>query len=30
MAEEAITFWIQTAEEDGAQIPEPRGRLLFA
>lgn len=29
-AEEAIAFWIQTAQEDGAAIPEPRGRLLSA
>jgi predicted RNase H-like HicB family nuclease len=29
-AEEAIGFWIQTAQEDGAPIPEPRGRLMFA
>jgi predicted RNase H-like HicB family nuclease len=29
-AEEAIAFWISTAEEDGLSIPEPKGRLLFA
>lgn len=29
-AEEAIAFWIQTAEEDGLAVPEPRGRLIFA
>jgi len=29
MAEEAIALWIATAEEDGAPIPEPRGRLIF-
>jgi predicted RNase H-like HicB family nuclease len=29
-AEAAIAFWIQTAEEDGAAIPTPRGRLIFA
>ncbi len=29
-AEEAIAFWLKTAEEDGIQIPEPKGRLMFA
>ena len=29
-AESAIAFWVQTAEEDGETIPEPRGRLIFA
>lgn len=29
-AEEAIQFWIQTAKEDGLEIPPPRGRLVFA
>jgi predicted RNase H-like HicB family nuclease len=29
-AEAAIKFWIKTAKEDGSEIPEPRGRLLFA
>ena len=29
-AEEAIAFWIKTAEEDGIAIPKPKGRLLFA
>jgi len=29
-AEDAITFWIKTAKEDGASIPEPKGRLLYA
>lgn len=29
-AEEAIAFWLQTAQEDGLPIPEPRGRLLYA
>ena len=29
-AEDAIAFWIKTAEEDGAPIPQPKGRLLFA
>ena len=29
-AEKAVQFWIKTAKEDGAQIPEPKGRLLFA
>lgn len=26
----AIALWIATAEEDGAPIPKPRGRLMFA
>jgi predicted RNase H-like HicB family nuclease len=26
----AIKFWIKTANDDGLQIPEPRGRLVFA
>ena len=29
-AEEAITFWIETAREDGLTVPTPRGRLLVA
>jgi predicted RNase H-like HicB family nuclease len=29
-AEDAIKFWIKTAREDGLQVPEPRGRLVFA
>ena len=29
-AETAIKFWITTAKEDGAEIPQPRGRLVFA
>lgn len=29
-AEDAIKFWIKTAKEDGAEIPQPRGRLVFA
>jgi predicted RNase H-like HicB family nuclease len=29
-AEEAVTFWLQTAEEDGITIPEPKGRLVVA
>ncbi|MCI0747573.1 MAG: type II toxin-antitoxin system HicB family antitoxin [Verrucomicrobia subdivision 3 bacterium] len=29
-AEEAITFWIKTAKDDGTPIPEPKGRLLYA
>jgi predicted RNase H-like HicB family nuclease len=28
--EDAIRFWIKTAKEDGQQIPQPRGRLVFA
>jgi predicted RNase H-like HicB family nuclease len=29
-AEAAIKFWITTAKDDGLDIPEPRGRLVFA
>jgi predicted RNase H-like HicB family nuclease len=29
-AEDAIKFWIKTAKDDGLEIPEPRGRLVFA
>lgn len=29
-AEGAIEFWIQTAKEDGQQIPQPKGRLVYA
>ena len=29
-AEGAIKFWIKTAKEDGQEIPQPRGRLVYA
>ncbi len=29
-AEAAIKFWIKTAKDDGLEIPQPRGRLVFA
>ena len=29
-AEDAINLWLETAQEDGVAIPEPRGRLLYA
>lgn len=29
-AEAAIKFWIKTVKDDGQEIPEPRGRLVFA
>ncbi|MEM9282178.1 MAG: type II toxin-antitoxin system HicB family antitoxin [Verrucomicrobiota bacterium] len=29
-AEEAISLWLETAKEDGAEIPEPRGKLIYA
>ena len=29
-AEDAIKLWIKTAKEDGLEVPEPRGRLVFA
>ncbi len=28
--EDAISFWITTAQEDGIMIPEPRGKLMYA
>ena len=28
--EKAVDFWIKTAKEDGAPVPEPKGRLMFA
>lgn len=29
-AEKAVEFWLKTAKEDGMQIPEPKGRLMYA
>lgn len=29
-AEDAISFWVKAAKEDGVEIPEPKGRLMFA
>lgn len=29
-AEAPIKFWIKTAKGDGLEIPQPRGRLVFA
>jgi predicted RNase H-like HicB family nuclease len=29
-AEDAIKFWIKTAKEDSQEIPQPRGRLVYA
>ena len=29
-AEAAIKFWIKTAKDDGLEIPQPRGRLVYA
>jgi predicted RNase H-like HicB family nuclease len=29
-AEDAIKFWIKTAKEDGLDVPQPRGRLVYA
>jgi predicted RNase H-like HicB family nuclease len=29
-AEDAIGLWIKTAKEDGVEIPQPRGRLVYA
>ncbi len=28
--EDAIKFWIKTAKEDCLEIPQPRGRLVYA
>jgi predicted RNase H-like HicB family nuclease len=29
-AEAAVRLWIKTAKEDGLEIPQPRGRLVYA
>lgn len=29
-AEKSVVFWLKTAKEDGIQIPEPKGRLMYA
>ena len=29
-AEEAIAFWLRTANDDGLAIPPPKGRLVYA
>ena len=29
-AEQAIQEWIETAQETGRPVPEPKGRLLYA
>lgn len=29
-AQEAMAAWIEVAQELGRQIPEPRGRLMYA
>jgi predicted RNase H-like HicB family nuclease len=29
-AEDAIKLWIKTAKDDGLEIPQPRGRLVYA
>jgi predicted RNase H-like HicB family nuclease len=29
-AEKSVAFWLNTAKEDGIQIPEPKGRLMYA
>lgn len=29
-AEAAIKFWIKTAKDDGLEIPQARGRLVYA
>lgn len=29
-AEAAVKFWIKTAKDDGREIPQARGRLVYA
>jgi predicted RNase H-like HicB family nuclease len=29
-AQQAIDLWIKVAKEDGIQIPEPKGKLMYA
>ncbi len=29
-AEKSVALWLKTAREDGIQIPEPKGRLMYA
>jgi predicted RNase H-like HicB family nuclease len=29
-AEDAIRLWLETAKDDGLEIPRPRGRLVYA
>ena len=29
-AQEAMTAWVEVAQELGRKIPEPRGRLMYA
>ena len=29
-AEQAVTFWLETAKSQGRQIPTPKGKLAFA
>ena len=29
-AEDAVSLWLKTANEDGISIPEPRGKLIYA
>ncbi len=29
-AQQAIDLWIKVAKEDGVQIPEPKGKLMYA
>jgi len=29
-AEKAVEFWLKTAKEDGIQVPDPKGRLMYA
>ena len=29
-AEKSVVFWLKTAKEDGIQIPDPKGRLMYA
>lgn len=29
-AEKSVALWLKTAKKDGIQIPEPKGRLMYA
>ena len=29
-AEDAVNLWIKTAREDGVEIPQPKGKLMYA
>lgn len=29
-AQDAVNLWLEVAKEDGMDIPEPKGRLIYA